>query len=116
MSYVVEVHDCAGALGDATRETFIEAIEVARRARERWPGKAVTIINTARADDRDDGLTDAERDAAYAIEGGRVGEGWVRMRDIAESLLTLGFDAEDVREQMHGWVDDAVRAVTRSPE
>lgn len=117
MSYVVQVikDHCVFATG--SRETFAGAVEASRAARERWPGSLVTIANPTRMGaESPDGLTDAELDALDAIEAPKAGRAWGEVRDIAARLISAGFDAEEVREQMHGWVDDAVRAATRRAE
>lgn len=97
-------------MGAAERETFPEALGVARRAKERWPDCIIHI-----APSNGDGLTDAERDAVYEELGhGRVSaQAWADVRAVAQRLVAAGFSADDVREQLHEWAEDAVRAVTR---
>lgn len=110
MSYRIEIRGNAEAIGAAERETFPEAIGVARRMKAKWPDCIVHIAPSS-----GDGLTDAERDAVYEELGcGRVSaHAWADVRAIAQRLAAAGFAAEDIREQMHEWVEDAVRTIAR---
>lgn len=109
MSYRIEIRG-GDAIGAAERSSFPEALDVARKAKERWPDCIVHI-----APSNGDGLTDAERDAVYEELGtGRAAaHAWADVRLIAQRLTAAGFSPDDIREQMHEWVEDAVRAVKR---